>query len=152
MPSQYSDIQVIQLVASTSAGGLGNILLGDASATTIASCVPVPYKCQVRRVALVGLNGSTHATVGVYAFNYRLVAGTGTPVLIATLTKTTASWQGKVLYKDVNVTSRVTLSEGSEFELVVTTANGDAFPYSAWILVERIPEVAGNNSSMIVTA
>lgn len=107
--------------------------------------IPVPYKCQVRRVALLyTTSGSAAAAV---EFDQRVTAGSDSGrVNFATVSKGASNQQGKYIYEDP--ATSVVLNEGDEIVVQVTDveASGKAW---AIVLVERIPEVPANQSDMV---
>ena len=103
----------------------------------------VPYKCQVRRVAV--LFTDSNATGGSYTFDQRILAGSDTGrVIFATLTKAAVNAQGKYYYEDP--VSSVVLNEGDEVVLTGSAASGLV---RALVLVERMPEVPANQGDMV---
>lgn len=147
--TQWTDLIPVNFVAATTAGGVGPALLGNAVATTILATAPVPFKCEVKRLVILIKGTSANATAGVYAFNKRILAGSDTGlVAMGTISKTASvSQQGKYLYE--TPATHVTAVEGDEFTLVVTTADGAANEFNAFVLIERIPGIPGDNTDMV---
>ena len=110
----------------------------------------VPFKCVVKRAFVVVNTASVSATAFVIKFDKRPTAGSDTgrgDGDVAVISKTASvDQQGKYLYEDPS--SRVTLDEGEQVMVEVTTANGDACAVDAGILVEYTPEIPANNSAM----
>lgn len=103
----------------------------------------VPYKCQLRRSAV--LFTDTNATGGVYTVDQRVLAGSDSGrVELASITKPASNVQGKYYYEDP--TSSVVLNEGDELVLEGTAASGLV---RAIVLVERMPEVPANQADMV---
>lgn len=103
----------------------------------------VPYKCQVRRVAVLFCD--TNATGGNYTFAQRILAGSDTGrVTFATVTKPASNSQGKYYYEDP--VSSVVLNEGDEIVLAGSAASGLV---KSLVLVERMPEVPANQADMV---
>lgn len=149
MSAVFHELIPLIAVADTSTGGVGTILLGNAVATTLMAQIVIPFACEVRQIMMGILGTSSHATALVVNFRNRPTAGSAVgDSSIGTLTKTlSVNKQGSVYYK-VPAT-RITMVEGSVVAIVNDTANGDAMPYQAWILVERIPRVPADNALML---
>lgn len=103
----------------------------------------VPYKCQVRRVAV--LFTDTDADAGAYTFAQRVLAGSDTGrVTFATVSKPASNVQGKYYYEDP--ASSIVLNEGDEIVLAGSAASGLV---RAVALVERMPEQPANQADMV---
>jgi hypothetical protein len=111
----------------------------------------IPFKCEVTRVACVVEGTSANATAAVIKFDKRPTAGSDTgrgDGDVGVLSKTASvSQQGKMLYEDP--TSRVTLDEGDQVVVEVTTADGAANAMCPILYIREVPEVAGNNAAMV---
>src|SRR5690349_22697330 len=119
--------------------------LNDTTTAVDVAIIPVPYKCQVRRVGLVVTTAD--ALGATVTFDQRVKAGSDVGrVTFATVTKSASDQQGKYIYEDP--TTSVVLNEGDEIVVQVTDveASGKAW---AIVLVERIPEVPANQSDMV---
>lgn len=128
---------------------LSNRLAPLASPTTSSAVdvlvIPVPYKCQVRRVAVVPTQ--TSAGTSDYAFDQRVTAGSNTSrVTFATVSKA-GNQQGKYIYEDP--ASSVVLNEGDEVVVKSTALAVAPGKAHAIVLVERIPETAANQADMV---
>lgn len=115
--------------------------------------IGVPFKAVVQMACVKWEGASTHATAAVIKFDKRPTAGSDTgrgDGDVAVVNKVASvNKQGKVTYKQP--ASRITLVPGEEVVVEVTTANGDALAFQAWLLVERVPEVPANLSNMEAT-
>lgn len=143
--------------------GLSSASLPIISAASLASgstgdkaLFMVPYKCELVRFWIVWEGADNNATAAIVDLDKRITGGSDTGRVdksgaAMTLKKTTAvNEQGKYVYKDP--TSRVTAKEGEQFVVEVTTAQGAALAFTAGIIIREIPEVAGNNTNMQLTA
>lgn len=121
------------------------------NSTTDIATLPVPFKAKVVRAFVLVTGASAHATSFVIKFDKRVKAGSDDGRGngdVATISKTTlVDQQGKYLYEDP--TTRVTVEEGDQIIVEVTTAQGEACAVDVGVLLERIPEIPGNNSSMV---
>lgn len=131
-------------IAVVSANALASATTGDKAVLT------VPYKCKLKRAFVVVEGASVNAVAAVIKFDIRPIAGSDTNRTDGTagvISKAASvNQQGKYLYEDP--ATLVTLSEGQQVVVEVTTANGDALAFTGGILVEYIPERPGNNSAM----
>lgn len=123
--------------------------LNDTTTAVDVAVIPVPYKCQVRRVGV--LVTSTDALGATVTFDKRPTAGSDTNrATFATVTKSASNQQGKYIYEDP--TTSVVLNEGDEIvvaDLMDGTSTDTAGTAWAIVLVERIPEVAANQADMV---
>lgn len=149
MSAVFHELLPLIAVADTTAGGVGTILLGNAVATTLMAQIPVPFALEVRMILMAILGTSSHATALIVDFQNRPTAGSSAgAVSIGKLTKTlSVNKQGSVYFK--TPATRITMVEGAVIAVVNDTANGDAVPYQAWVLVERIPKVTADNALML---
>lgn len=113
----------------------------------------VPYKCVVKQVAVKWEGADANATAAVIAFDKRPTAGsdTGRGAADVGQVKKVASLneQGKVVYQ--RPTTKITLVPGEEVVVEVTTAQGAALAFQAWLLVEHWPEDPANLANMKAT-
>jgi hypothetical protein len=111
----------------------------------------IPFKCEVVRAFCVVQGSSSNGTAAVIKFDKRPTAGSDSgrgDGDVAVLSKTASvSQQGKMLYEDP--ATRVTLDEGDEVVVEVTTADGAANAMTPGLLIREIPEIAANNSAMV---
>jgi hypothetical protein len=110
----------------------------------------IPFKCVVSLLFLVIEGTSTHATTAVVKFDKRPTAGSDTSRGdgdVGALSKSASNQQGKMLYE--RPSSRITLDEGDQVVVEVTTANGNACTAVPGLLVEASPEDPANNSAMV---
>jgi|SRR5690349_20476822 len=123
--------------------------LNDTTTAVDVAIIPVPYKCQVRRVGLVVTTAD--ALGATVTFDQRVKAGSDVGrVTFATVTKSASDQQGKYIYEDP--TTSVVLNEGDEIvvaDLMAGTSTDTAGSAWALVLVERIPETAANQSDMV---
>lgn len=138
MSAVFHDYIPLWVGASATEGlGLGTL--------TDVAVIPVPYKCQVRRVAL--LYRTTGTAAAAVEFDQRVLAGSDTGrVNFATVSKGASNQQGKYIYEDP--ATSVVLHEGDEIVVQVTDVEASA---KAWaiVLVERMPEQPANQSDMV---
>lgn len=117
----------------------------DMASLADVAVIPVPYKCQVRRVAL--LYTTTGTAAAAVEFDQRVLAGSDSGrVNFATVSKGASNQQGKYIYEDP--ATSVVLNEGDEIVVQVTDVEAAA---TAWaiVLVERMPEQPANQSDMV---
>jgi hypothetical protein len=117
----------------------------DMASLADVAVIPVPYKCQVRRVAL--LYTTTGTAAAAVEFDQRVLAGSDTGrVNFATVSKGASNQQGKYIYEDP--ATSVVLNEGDEIVVQVTDVEASA---KAWaiVLIERMPEVPANQADMV---
>ena len=121
------------------------------NSTADIATFPIPFKAKVVRAYVIVNGSSSNATRFIIKFDKRPTAGSDTDRGdgdVGSLSKTASiSQQGKYLYEDPS--STVTVEEGDQVIAEVTTANGDACAVDVGILLERRPELAANNSSMV---
>lgn len=140
MPNQYGNL--IPIVVSGATAGLSAATAAD------VQVIPVPFKCEVRRCAVVWQ--TTGAAQAIVEFDRRVLAGSDTGrVNIVAITKPAAENQGKYLYKDP--ATKVTLDAGDEIVVQVTDVEAAA-TFGVVILVDEIPEVAANQGDMVASA
>lgn len=123
--------------------------LDDTTTAVDVAIIPVPYKCQVRRVGLLVTSSETIAAT--VTFDQRVLAGSDVGrVTFATISKAASNQQGKYLYEDP--TSSVVLNEGDEIvvdDLMAGTSTDTAGTAYAFVLVERMPETPANQVDMV---
>lgn len=108
---------------------------------------PVPYKCQVRRAAI--LWGTAGAAQAVVEFDQRVTPNSDTGrVNIATITKPAAESLGKYIYKDP--ATSVILNEGDQVVIEVTDLEAGS-TFEPVLLVERMPEQPANQADMLAS-
>lgn len=117
---------------------------GITSAAALASVLGVPYKIQVRRIAV--LFTDSNATGGTYTFEYR-TAGGGGVTAVGVITKPAVSQIGKLLYKDL--ATSVVVPAGAELTVTGSAASGVVRFYA---LAERMAEVPANESNLVASA
>jgi len=113
--------------------------------------ITTPMKCTVERVFAVIEGGSAHATGAIIKFEERPTAGSDTgrgDGDVGVISKTGGTnQQGKYLYEEP--TTLLTLLEGGQVVVEVTTANGDALNAVVGVIVRPVAERPGNNSAMV---
>ena len=126
-----------------------SIALDDTTTAVDVAIIPVPYKCQVRRVGL--LVASSETIAATVTFDQRVLAGSDVGrVTFATISKAASNQQGKYLYEDPS--SSVVLNEGDEIvidDLMAGTSTDTAGTAYAFVLVERMPETPANQVDMV---
>jgi len=124
--------------------------LGGVSGAAVADNLvrfPVPYKCQVRRAAI--LWGTAGAAQAVVEFDRRITPNSDTGrTLIASITKPAAESLGKYIYKDP--TTSIVLNEGDQVVVEVTDLEA-ASTFEVVLLVERMPEQPANQADMLAS-
>lgn len=123
--------------------------MDDTTTAVDVAIIPVPYKCQVRRAAILVASSETlSATV---TFDQRVLAGSDAGrVTFATISKSASNQQGKYIYEDP--TTSVVLNEGDEIvvdNLLAGTSTDTAGSAYAIVLVERMPEQPANQTDMV---
>jgi hypothetical protein len=140
MSAVYHDY--VNIAGNAQAAGLSGASAAD------VQIIAVPYKCQVRRFAIVWL--TTGAAEAKVAFDQQPTAGSATGrVELSLLTKPAAEHQGKYIYKDP--TTSVVLNEGDAVVVEVTDVEA-ASTFLPVLLVERMPEQPANQADMLASA
>jgi hypothetical protein len=144
MSAVYHDYVDIARFAGATNAGLSAATAGDVWFIT------VPYKCQVRRWALVWL--TTDATDAVLELDKLPTAGDASTgrVNLLSITKDAVNRQGKYIYKDP--TTSVVLNEGDQVVIEVTANVSAASTFAPILLVERMPEQPANQADMLASA
>ncbi|SRR5712691_1490684 len=120
----------------------------DFTTTGVKARFAMPYKAYLRRVA-VGLN-AVPGDAGIVLVKKYVTPGVATgAVTLATLNMLTTHAIGQVVYFDFTTT--VTVSEGDELIFEVTDASAAVNAADCWAIVRQSPEVAANNSEMVLT-
>jgi hypothetical protein len=127
----------------------GSFALDDTTTAVDVAVIPVPYKCQVRRVAIQVASSETLAAT--VTFDQRVLAGSDSGrVTFATVSKPASNQQGKYIYEDP--ATSVVLNEGDEIvvdNLLAGTSTDTAGTAYAVVLVERWPEHPANQPDMV---
>jgi len=125
-------------IAPTTPLGVSGAATGD------LVVIPVPYKCQVRRFAILWL--TTGAAQAIVEFDHQPTAGAAAGrVNLVAITKPAAETQGKYLYKDP--ATSVVLNEGDAVVVEVTDLEVASL-FHPILLVERNPEQPANQADM----
>ena len=114
----------------------------------------IPCKCRPLRSGFTVGTTVSASDAPVIAFDRRPTAGSDTSRGagdVGEVTLTTTSAQGQVYYEDndggTNWTTTL-LNEGDQVVVQVTTASDSTGGGGPWLMLEYIPEVAGNNTVM----
>lgn len=137
MSAKYENITVLE------------VDIADSSSASDAGVIAIPFKCSVHRAQLV-IKG-TEATALVVKFDgTQDASGTRGDGDFGAITLPASDVQGKVYY-DLVARGDI-LNPGDIVTVQVTTASTADKDVTAQLLVDYIPEVEGNDASLVETA